>query len=145
MFDVIVIPTDGSEFAENAAERGFEIARHHDATVHVLCVADTGMLGDLRLPGDDASADDAIRAKAEEFVDRLADRAAADGLEVTTAVRDGTAKNGIVDYAESVGADAIVIGTSGRGGVERLMLGSVAEHVVRTSPVDVLVTHGTGE
>ena len=145
MFDVIVIPTDGSEFAENAAERGFDLARHHDAAVHVVSVADTGMLGDLRLPGDDASADDAIRAKAEEFVDRLADRAAAAGLEVTTAVPDGTAKNGIVDYADSVGADVIVMGTSGRGGVERLVLGSVAEHVVRHSDVDVLVTHGAGD
>lgn len=145
MFDVIVIPTDGSEFAENAAERGFEIAAAHDSEVHVVCVADTGMLGDLRLPGDDASAHDAIQAKAREFVDRLADRAGADGLDVTTAVPDGTAKNAIVDYAESVGADAIVMGTSGRGGVERLVLGSVAEHVVRTSPVDVLVTHGTGD
>ncbi|QLD90992.1 universal stress protein [Natronomonas salina] len=145
MFDVIVIPTDGSEFAENAAERGFELARHHDSTVHVLCVADTGMLGDLRLPGDDASADDAIRAKAREFVDRLADRARAGGLDVTTAVPDGTAKNAIIDYAESVDADAIVMGTSGRGGVERLVLGSVAGHVVRHSDVDVLVTHGTGK
>ena len=145
MFDVIVIPPDGSEYAEAAAERGFEIARAHDSEVHVVCVADTGMLGDLRLPGDDASADDAIHAKAEEFVARLTDRAATEGLEVTTAVLDGTAKNAIVDYAESVGADAIVIGTRGRGGVERLMLGSVAEHVVRTSPVDVLVTHGAGE
>ena len=141
MFDVIVIPTDGSEYAEAAAQRGFEIARAHGSTVHVLCVADTGMLGDLRLPGDDASADEAIRQKAEEFVDRLADRGADEGLEVETAVVEGTAKNAIVEYAESVGADAIVMGTRGRGGVERLMLGSVAEHVVRTSPVDVLVTH----
>ena len=144
MFDVIVIPTDGSEFAENAAERGFEIARANDSEVHVICVADTGMLGDLRLPGDDASADDAIQAKAREFVDRLADRARAEGLEVTTAVPDGTAKNAIIEYAESVGADVIVMGTSGRGGVERLVLGSVAQYVVRHSDIDVLVTHGTG-
>jgi nucleotide-binding universal stress UspA family protein len=145
MVDVIVIPTDGSEYAENAAERGFEIARAHGSTVHVVCVADTGMLGDLRLPGDDASADEAIQTKAGEFVDRLADPAAADGLDVTTTVLDDTPKNAIVEYAGSVDADLIVMGTRGRGGVERLVLGSVAEHVVRTSPVDVLVTHGTGD
>lgn len=145
MFDVIVIPTDGSEHAEAAAERGFEIARAHGSTVHVLCVADTGMLGDLQLPGDDASADDAIREKAESFVDRLADRAASAGLDVETTVTEGAAKNQIVEYAGSVDADVVVIGTRGRGGVERLMLGSVAEHVVRTSDVDVLVTHPTVE
>lgn len=140
MFETIVIPTDGSEQAEAAAERGFELARTHGAAVHVVCVADTGPLGDYRLPGDHASADEAIRSRAEEFVSRLADRV--EDLEVTTAVPSGTAKNAIVDYAEDVDADLIVMGTRGRGGVGRVMLGSVAEHVVRTSGVDVMVVGG---
>jgi nucleotide-binding universal stress UspA family protein len=142
MFDDIVIPTDGSDFAEKAAERGFDIAQAHDSTVHVVCVVDTGMLGTLQLPGDGANPDEAIRGKAREFVDRLAERARAADLDVTTAVPDGTAKNEIVDYAESVDADVVVMGTRGRGGVERAVLGSVAEYVVRTSPIDVLVTRG---
>lgn len=139
MFDVIVIPTDGSEHAENAAERGFDLAAAHDATVHVVCVADTGLFGDVRLPGDDASAEDAIGEKAAEFAGRLADRAEAAGLDVTTAVPEGTAKNEIVDYAADVDADVVVMGTHGRDGVERLVLGSVTEHVIRTSDADVLV------
>lgn len=144
MFDVIVIPTDGSEHAEWAAERGFDLAAAHGATVHVVCVADTGLFGDVRLPGDDASAEEAIGEKAEEFVARLTDRAAAVGLDVTTAVPEGAAKNEIVDYAESVGAD-VVMGTRGRGAVERLVLGSVTEHVVRTSQLDVLVAGGVAD
>lgn len=139
MYDTIVIPTDGSEYAERAARRGFELASEHVAAVHVVCAADTGPFGDVRLPGDDASAEDAINEKATQYVERTADLAAPHDLDVRTAVVEGTAKNEIVDYASEAGADLIVMGTRGRGGVERLMLGSVTEHVVRTSDADVLV------
>lgn len=139
MYDVVVIPTDGSEHAEAAAERGFELARKHGATVHVVCAADTGPFDEVRLPGDDASAEDAIHSQAEAVATRLAERADALGLEVETSVPSGPAKNEIVEYAASVEADLIAMGTRGRGGVERLILGSVTDHVVRTSDVDVLV------
>lgn len=138
MYDLIVIPTDGSDHAEAAAERGFELARIHGATIHVICIADTGPLGEYRLPGDNAAAEDAIREQAEAFTSRLAERAP-ESVETETAVTMGTAKTGIVDYAEEVDADLIVIGTHGRGGIDRVVLGSVAEHVVRVSDIDVLV------
>jgi nucleotide-binding universal stress UspA family protein len=63
---------------------------------------------------------------------------------VTTATPTGSAKTAIVEYADSIDADLIVMGSRGRGGVERLMLGSVTEHVVRVSDIDVLV-HGGGD
>lgn len=139
MYETIVVATDGSEHAERAAERAFRLAGVHDAAVHVVCVAETGPFSDVRLPGDHASAESVIRDRAGEFVARLADRAAAADLDVTTAVPEGTAKNAIVAYAESVDADLVVVGSRGRDGVERLLLGSVAEHVARTCDRDVLV------
>ena len=139
MYDVIVLTTDGSELAETAAERGLAIAEVHEAAVRVICVAETGPFDEVRLPGDAASAEEAIRGQAETYVERLAERARSLGLDVETEVRTGTPKNGIVDYASSVDADLIVLGTHGRGGVKRAVLGSVAEHVVRVSDVDVLV------
>lgn len=139
MYDLLVIPTDGSEHAEAAAERAFGLAEIHDAGVHVVCAADTGPFDEVRLPGDDASADEAIHDQAAEFVSRLAERADARGLDVETAVLSGPAKNEIVEYASSVDADLVVMGSRGRGGVQRLLLGSVTDHVVRTSDVDVLV------
>ena len=81
-----------------------------------------------------------ITEQATSIVESVAGRAP-DDLVVTTATPTGSAKAGIVDYAESVGADLIVMGSRGRGGIERLMLGSVAEHVVRVSDIDVLI-HG---
>jgi nucleotide-binding universal stress UspA family protein len=142
MFETIVIPVDGSEYADSAAQRGFEIAAEHGSTVHVVCVADTGPLEDYRLPGQRETASDAISARAVSIVDAVEQRAP-ETVTVTTAIPTGPAKSEIPAYAESVGADLIVMGSRGRGGVERLMLGSVAEHVIRVSDVDVLV-HGSG-
>ncbi len=139
MFDVILVPTDGSEPAETAAVKGFELARHHDADVHVMCVADTGPLSDLRLPGEATSAEEAIRGRAEEFVERLTARAAEYGLEATGVVRIGPAKTELVAYADEIDTDVVVMGQHGRGTVERLALGSVTDYVIRTSDADVLV------
>jgi nucleotide-binding universal stress UspA family protein len=141
MFETIVIPVDGSDHAERAAQRGFEIAEEHDSTVHLICVADTGPLDGVQLPGERASASDAITAQAESVVDGIETQAPGT-VPVTTAVPTGSANSQIVDYADSVDADLIVMGSRGHGGVERLVLGSVTEHVVRVSDIDVLVAGG---
>lgn len=139
MFDRILVPTDGSEYAESAADTAFELADAHDATVHVISVADPGPLGDLRLPGDATSAEDAIRSRADEFASRLTERAEADGLDVTSVVRTGPPEHEILDYAAEIDADVIVMGTRGRGGVHRMALGSVTDHVIRVGEPPVLV------
>lgn len=138
MFQTIVVPIDGSEHADRAAERAFEIATHHGSSVHVICVVDTGPLANYQLPGESENAAEAIGKRAATLVEETAE-AAPEGIDITTATPTGSAKTGIVDYAESVGADLVVMGSRGRGGVERLMLGSVTEHVTRSSGVDVLV------
>ncbi|CAI49366.1 UspA domain protein [Natronomonas pharaonis DSM 2160] len=143
MFEEILLPVDGSEDATAAATRGFDIARAHGSRVHVICVADTGPLSDYQLPGERTSAAEALGDRAERVVESVVASAATDGIEVTTATPTGPAPETILDYADEVEADLIVMGTRGRGGVERLMLGSVTEHVVRRSDVDVLVHGGT--
>lgn len=142
MFDVIVVATDGSEPAEAAAQLGLDLAGAFDAAVHVVSVVDTGPLGDHRLPGDEASAAEALGERATTLVERLAHRATERGLTTTSATPSGTAAVEIVDYAESVDADLVVLGTRGRTGVDRVVLGSVAERVVRSSSVPVLVDGG---
>ena len=141
MFDTILLPTDGSDHAETAAETGIELATVHDATVHVACVADTGPLGDLRLPGDAASAEDAMRGRAQEHVDAIVDRAEAADLAVTGTVLEGPPEDELLEYAREIDADVIVMGTRGRGGVHRLAMGSVTDHVVRFGEIPVLVAN----
>ncbi|WP_436345297.1 universal stress protein [Natronorubrum sp. FCH18a] len=141
MFETILLPTDGSEHATAAAETGLELANVHDAAVHVVCVADTGPLSDLRLPGDAASAEDAMRERAREHVDAIVERAESIGLEVTGTVLEGAPEHELLEYADEVGVDLVVMATRGRGGVHRMALGSVTDHVVRFGEVPVFVTN----
>lgn len=139
MYDRILVPTDGSEYAEDAAERAFALAETTDAAVQIVCVVERGPLGSVRLPGDDASAADAFAERAEEFVARLAERARERGLEAETEIREGVPVRELLACVDEVGADAVVMGTRGRGGVSRMMLGSVTNGVIREGDVDVLV------
>ncbi|MDQ2050655.1 universal stress protein [Natronolimnohabitans sp. A-GB9] len=141
MFETILLPTDGSEHAEAAADTGLELAAVHDAAVHVVCVADTGPLGDLRLPGDAASAEDAMRERAQEHVDAILERAEGTGLDVAGTVLQGPPEHEILEYAADNDVDLIVMGTRGRGGVHRMAMGSVTDHVIRFGEIPVFVAN----
>jgi nucleotide-binding universal stress UspA family protein len=83
---------------------------------------------------------DRLAAEGDRAVERVADRTAAAGVDlVGTAVVEGRPAVRIVDYAAARGVDLIVLGTHGRTGVDRYLLGSVAERVVRLAGVPVLV------
>lgn len=143
MFDTVLLPTDGSEYAAAAADSGIDLATHHDAAVHVVSVADTGPLSDLRLPGDAASAEEAMQGRAQEYVDEIVERAADAGLEVTGTVLDGAPEHELLEYAREHDVDVVVMGTRGRGGVHRMAMGSVTDHVVRFGDVPVFVANSS--
>ncbi|MFB6164236.1 MAG: universal stress protein [Haloarculaceae archaeon] len=134
MFEEILVPTDGSEVAENAAESAIELARRFDATVHALCVIERG-----ELPGE-FGYEDAFAAVAQTAVEDVAELAAAEGVAVETKVVESTepAHRAIVEYAGKAGADLIVMGTHGRTGLDRYVLGSVAARTLRRARIPVL-------
>ncbi len=146
MYEKILIPTDGSEVAENAVEHGVELAERYDAEVHALYVVDTDAM-DLtlgteqvdRLKAGRFGDMDEIREKAEEATGRVAERAEDSGVEVVEEVTAGRPHKAITRYADENGVDIIVMGSHGRGGVKRVLLGSVAERVLRTTRLPVLV------
>lgn len=76
-----------------------------------------------------------------DFFDTIDEMAAKQGVEIETHVISGTPASAIVEFAESESVDGIVIGSTGRSGVSRLLLGSVAENVARKSPVPVTIVH----
>ena len=136
MSEQILVPIDGSPQAETALR--FALDRHPDAAITVLYVAQIGYdsemgvveyLSVLREEYDDRADDlfDSARAIAEEF-DRT----------VRTEKRGGTPWAVIVTTAEEE-FDHVILGSTGRHGASRLLLGSVAEQVVRRSPVPVTV------
>ncbi len=138
--DSILLPTDGSTTAREAAELGFELAVQLDATVHLLTVIDSDRSTALSETLDADRSDEKSQAGVAEHLEPLASEARERGLEVDVTVRAGRPAEAIVAYAESNPVDLIALGTAGRGGFERFVLGSVADRVIRSAPVPVLTT-----
>ncbi|OLC00879.1 MAG: hypothetical protein AUH30_01530 [Candidatus Rokubacteria bacterium 13_1_40CM_68_15] len=145
MFKKILVGTDFSEPSDAARRTAIELARRLGAELEIVHVEEPlpayafseGALPDLpRLQEE-------VRSWAEREVEQQAKEARAAGVPVTTAVLLGTPANAIVETARTDGADLIVVGTHGRTGFERILLGSVAERVVRNASCPVLTVRNT--
>jgi nucleotide-binding universal stress UspA family protein len=139
MYDRILVPTDGSDPAAAAGDAAIALAEQFDAQLHVLHVLELGELP----PGVEDEGADEFAHRGEEATKALTDRASEVGLESTAAVIDGDKQThaAIVEYAEDNDIDCIVMGTSGRSGLDRLVLGSVTERTLRESSVPVWTVH----
>lgn len=137
-FETLLIPTDGSEPAANAARQGFALADALDTSVHILSVADSSIATGTGYSGDSPRIRKRLREKASKRAASLCDEAAERGLDATAVTREGIPAKEIIDYASENEVDAIVIGTSGRSGLARAVIGSVADKVVRTASVPVV-------
>jgi len=135
-YEDVLLPTDGSTRANRAAEHGLALAQTLGATAHLLSVVDDTPLGvDVR----STTMSSAVEGAAREAVEDLAAAAAERGLEdVVQHVEHGRPVDAILDCIDANGVDAVVMGTTGRRGTERVLLGSVAERTVRTAPVPVV-------
>ncbi len=137
MFETVVIATDGSTSADRAVEVALEFAQRFDAAVHACYVLDRGeVAGTPESVREDMQA--ALESAGEEALEFVRETATTREGEVTTAVREGEPAIELVDYARDVDADLIATGTRGRHGEHSFLLGSVAEAVVRDSPIPVL-------
>ncbi|WP_424015605.1 universal stress protein [Halorubrum xinjiangense] len=133
-YEDILVPTDGSPAATAALDRALPIAERAGATVHVLSVVDTGGIGIA-----DHVEVDALSEFADDAVAEGVERVEAAGLEAVGAVEvASSAARGIRAYVDDPGVDLVAMGTHGRTGVGRYLLGSVAERTLRTVPVPVL-------
>lgn len=146
MFKHIVIATDGSAASEHAAQLAVGMARTHGAKLTAVYVVDPYPylgVGEVNPQGFQAymAAAQAQAAQAHAQVETLCKQGGepAVALEVRLVEEVGAA-SGIVQTAASLGADLIVLGSHGRSGIARMMLGSVSTKVVAESKVPVLVT-----
>ncbi|WP_193308595.1 universal stress protein [Halorubrum halophilum] len=145
LYDRLLVPTDGSPEGRRAIAHALDLASFHGAAVHALYVVDTTRYVGTPMERSWEGVGDLLRDDAAEAVAEVASFAAATDIDVETAVVEGPPSAAIVDYAERTDCDLIVMGTHGRGGINRLLLGSVAEKVVRGSTVPVLTVRLTGE
>ena len=152
MYDEILIPTDGSDVAETAIDHAVDLAEQYDATVHALYVVDVDAL-DVSLGTEQVQRIkqgqfeemEQIQAIAKEATGSVTERCEDRGLEVVESIQAGQPHRAIHTYAEDAGIDLIVIGSHGRSGVRRALLGSVTERVLRTTDTPVLVVDARKE
>lgn len=138
MYDEILVPTDGSAAAERAIDEAIDLADATNARLHALYVVDTRTLSGLP-SAQGSTIEQALEAQGDAAVEGVRDRAEAAGLSVTTTVAVGNPATEILAYADDAPVDAIVMGTHGRTGVDRFLLGSVTERVLRRASAPVLV------
>jgi nucleotide-binding universal stress UspA family protein len=136
MFTKIIVPLDRSAFAEQALGRAAAIARASEASLDLILVHEP--FGG-KVFGDPASETDTLLGE-QRYIERMAAEVCEGAsLTVTAGVHRGAAPDVICDRAGEVRADLIVMTSHGRTGLGRMWLGSVADAVVRNSPVPVLV------
>ena len=135
----ILVATDFSEHADHALEYAAQLAARFDATLHLVHAVSIAPMGvpeigvaysAMMVESITKDAQTALETRAARYRDRVT--VAPVRLEL------GDARDIIDRVAEQIGADLIVIGTHGRRGIRRMLLGSVAESVVRSAPCPVL-------
>lgn len=135
MFGEILVATDGSEAATAAVERAADFARRFGAGLHVLYVVERSLYG---FGGERGEVTDEGTAVLDAAVE-VAEGAGVDVVE--TAYREGRPHEAVAAYTTDPGVDLVVMGSSGRGGIGRRLLGSTTGRVVRTVDVPVLTVH----
>ena len=139
----ILIPTDGSQNANAAVARGLDLAKLQGAQVTVLNVVDLSAFigyGDaLSLP----NLLPIMKKEGQDIVERVRQEGERRGVPVNTMVETGTPSHRIVELSKD--HDLIVMGSLGRTGMSHLLLGSVAERVVRHATCPVLVVRNPPE
>ncbi len=137
----ILVPHDFSETAEHALKYALDLAERLGASVTVAHVYDVPVYSYPEGPALTVEMTAQIERAAETALDALAQRSRRPGVEIDTALRRGSAWSEINAVAKLTNADLIVIGTHGRRGLARALLGSVAEKFVRSAPCPVLTVH----
>ncbi|KTG25126.1 universal stress protein, partial [Haloferax profundi] len=135
-YERVLVPTDGSECATAAVRFGSRLATSTNSEFHALSVVDIGHLGvDIRGP----ALIEEYESRANDLINEAATVAHEEGVDGVTAVENRVSVvRGIRTYIDEHDIDLVVIGTHGRRGFDRFMLGSVAEKILRRSPVPVV-------
>jgi len=141
MFKKILVPLDGSSLAEAILPQVIELARALGAELLLLRVAIAHVF-----PGADPTEEEVrVVHEAEEYLQTLRSKLAGKGVPIGTAVRYGKPPPEIISHIADNKVDLVAMSTHGRSGLSRLVMGSVAEEVVRNARVPVLLWRAPGK
>jgi len=142
LYKKILIATDGSEHTKNAVNYGIDLAKNTGAKLHAIYVVDTAAFASIPMDAAWESMYELLKQEGDEATRYVSEKAEEESLEVEKSTIEGHPAEEIIKYAENNSIDIIVMGTLGKSGLDRFLLGSVAEKVVRNSKIPVLVVKG---
>jgi len=142
LFKNIIIATDGSKYSENAVEYAVELAKISEARISAIYVVDTGAFATIPMDAAWENMYELLKAEGNEATEKVEAEAKRSDVEVECFVVEGHPAEEIIKLSENIPADLIVMGTLGKRGLDRFLLGSVAEKVSRISKVPVLIVRG---
>ena len=144
MYDRLLVPTDGSPESFEAVDEAVSLAAAVGADLAALFVVDTRDYSTLP-EGKWLSLADELEREGERALATVERRADAAGVAVSTAIVRGIPHEAILEHAAETAADVVVMSTHGRTGIDRFLLGSVTENVIRSTDLPVLVVRAQSE
>ncbi|AMD16977.1 universal stress protein UspA [Methanobrevibacter sp. YE315] len=140
MYKKILVPTDGSEFAKKAQKHALFLAKVSGAEIIAVSVTENNFVNGLPLDDEVYQLNQILKERSEENLKEF-DKLIEDDLKITHVVREGSPAKAILEVAKEEDIDLIVMGSSGKSGFDRFIMGSVADKVVNSAKCAVLVVH----
>lgn len=140
MYKKILVPTDGSEFAKKAQKHALFLSKMTGAEIIALSVTENNFVNGLPLDDEVYQLNQVLKERSEENLKEF-DKLNEDNLKITHVVREGSPAKIILEVAKEENVDLIVMGSSGKSGFDRFIMGSVADKVVNSAKCAVLVIH----
>ena len=140
MYKRILVPTDGSEFAKKAQQHALFLAKVSGAEIVAVSVTENNFVNGLPLDDEIYQLNQVLKERSEENLKEF-DKLNEDDLKITHVIREGSPAKVILEVAKEEAIDLIVMGSSGKSGFDRFIMGSVADKVVNSAKCAVLVVH----
>jgi nucleotide-binding universal stress UspA family protein len=138
-FKKILVPTDGSEFTKYAVDKAIELAKLSGGTITALFVLDRSIYANSPMDTALINVYDTLEKEGRYAMSYVMEKAAEAGVEAEEKLVEGMPSKVILHEAEAGEYDIIVMGTLGRTGISKLLMGSVAEKIVQNAKCPVLV------
>lgn len=129
MFKMVMIPTDGSKYAEKAEDVAISIAKNFKGKLVVVHIIDEKLIYPFEV----------LEEEGKNILERSAHKGEKEGLEVKQVLIFGNPTHDMAKIVEKTGSDLVVIGTHGKTGLQKLLMGSVTENTIKTVSVPILL------
>ena len=140
MYKKILVPTDGSDFARNAQLHALFLAKVSGAEIIALSVSENHFINGISTTDEVEQLNQILNDRCKRDLKEFEDMNEED-IKITSIIREGSPANSILEVASEESVDLIVVGSSGKSGFDRFILGSVSDKVVNAAKCPVLVVH----